>query len=118
MNSHLNEVREFACQSDPRNYVAWGFMRPVGFPKVNRSWVRGQTKNCHNPCGRHQNRDHDIARYGAGRASLWSQAQPEGATWVQPPPPPTEEAIGVQCIVVLVVVEVEGLDDLGLESCL
>lgn len=48
------------------------------------------------------------------------RVQPEGATWFQSPvdPPPTEEAAGVGCIVVLAVVEVERFDDLGLESSL
>lgn len=53
--------------------------------------MTGQTKN---PYGGHQEEDRDVAWSwsGTARASHWGRAQPQEATWVQPPesPPPTE----------------------------
>lgn len=41
---HLIAVEKFACPSDPRNSVAWGFM-PLAWPPMgNKSWGRNQTK--------------------------------------------------------------------------
>ena len=41
---HLIVVEGFACPSDPRCSVVWGFMPLLGPPMANRSWGRDQTK--------------------------------------------------------------------------
>lgn len=68
-------VGEFEYPNDPRSYVAWGFMPLVGSPMVNRSEVTGQTKSgSEDSYGQCQNKDRDVARYGAAGAPPWSQA--------------------------------------------
>ena len=41
---HIIRVEGFACFSDPRTSVVWGFMPLVGPPMANRSKVSDQTK--------------------------------------------------------------------------